>query len=278
MARRRPCAEAPASGNFRVHFKQFQGLATPFPISLERPTRVRVQPPLNFYNALAPFCPSSASRGVTATGAFSIPLTDWERAFRKSFRKLRSSAPGVSKGLQLPSENFSPFLEIEDYQWLTGKRRAKKSPTAPWSGHGSRAAEANGRSYPARSPTRSIAYPACAACPRPSPEILAWSRLIDFEGGPQSSPKCPAQPARRQLATREHIMNYAHPVVKKNVDAYPSGSPFSRRKRPFVGARRRASIQRREHNTNIGRLSSNLRNHFLRALPASANGARLGLT
>jgi hypothetical protein len=52
-----------------------------------------------------------------------------------------------------------------------GRTAAKKIAERRWADMGSRAAQANGsyaRECISRSPTRSFAYPACAACPRPS--------------------------------------------------------------------------------------------------------------
>jgi hypothetical protein len=101
-----------------------------------------------------PAAASIASRDKASkdagSGAILQPLlgghADWGAGLQKSFRKLRSSVRGLQKAfnrLQSPSENFSPFLGIEDYQWLTGDGGQKKLPTAPVGRTGSRAAEAN---------------------------------------------------------------------------------------------------------------------------------------
>jgi hypothetical protein len=69
--------------------------------------------------------------------------------------------PGASKGLQSPSENFSPFLSIENYQWLTGERRPKNRRPRRAADMG-RVAEANGpyaRESVSHSPTQATAYP-----------------------------------------------------------------------------------------------------------------------
>ena len=47
-------------------------------------------------------------------------------------------------------------------------------------------------------------------------------------------------------------------LQRQPVSSYPFGSPFFEAERPFVGAHRRAAIQRRgEHNTNIGACQDN---------------------
>jgi hypothetical protein len=78
-----------------------------------------------------------------------------------------------------------------------GRAAAKKSPTAPWGGHGSRAAKASG-------PTRALAHPVhCVFRLRglsSSIQVLAFRRLICFAEGPQPPCECPAQPTRRPLA------------------------------------------------------------------------------
>jgi hypothetical protein len=89
--------------------------------------------------------------------------------------------PGASKGLQSPSENFSPFPGIEDYQWLTGELRQKKLPTAPVGRTG--VARRRGE----RSLTCEKAFGARQAGRLPIPPssipILLCRRLIDIEAG-----------------------------------------------------------------------------------------------
>jgi hypothetical protein len=101
-----------------------------------------------------------------ARPAFALDSPAWRSSglggsVQKSIRKLRSSAQGLQKAVQSPSENFNRFLRIDDYQWLTGDRRPKNSNRAlerTWS----RATEENG-------PTRALTNPVnCVSRPRAS--------------------------------------------------------------------------------------------------------------
>jgi hypothetical protein len=122
--------------------------------------------------------------------------------------------PGASKGVQSPSENFNRFPRFQNYQWLTGERRPKKLPTAPWGGHG--------RAPPSRTVLRArmrfaLANPgSCASRLRglsSSIQILVCRCLIHFEAGLRS---------RRDAHSlrAEQIVNDAYPSVKKNVDFF----------------------------------------------------------
>ena len=117
----------------------------------------------------------------------------------ESFHRASRGFQSPSKRLPSASENFIFFPGIEDYQWLTGEWRPKKSPRPPW-----------GRAPPRRTvPTRENRHPGglripLEACPRPS-------RFSPFRRGPSTR--------RRRLV--EHIVNNAR-LSRQSVVFYNS--------------------------------------------------------
>jgi hypothetical protein len=180
------------------------------------------------------FEPSLTALGALLSAPYSLPpvtpkLFSAIGAFPIAFKiipKASIGLPGASKGLPFVSKNFISFPGIEDYQWLTGERRQKNRRR--------RCGADRGRAPPRRavltrehafraSPARAAAYPACAACPRPSWFSPSAARLTLRRAFALLRSRLVSLLRSRRGAgspRTEHIMNYGLPVVKKIFDFF----------------------------------------------------------
>jgi hypothetical protein len=106
-------------------------------------------------------------------------------------------APRGFKKRSIAFRKFQPFSQNPELSMAYGRAAAKKSPTAPWGGHGV-ARRQGGRAHARVCPPGPLRIPLARlvlvhpGSRLPPPDLLCR--------GPQSPCECPAQPTRRPLA------------------------------------------------------------------------------